>query len=45
MRTKGISWDFTPRFGGEDLYIRSHLPIGVLEEQSRFPRYTPPDSR
>ncbi|MCY3562822.1 MAG: choline-sulfatase [Acidimicrobiia bacterium] len=44
MRTQGISWDFTPRFGGEDLYIRSHLPIGVLEEQSRFPRYKPPDS-
>ena len=45
MRTQGINWDFTPRFGGEDLYIRSHLPIGVLEEQSRFPRYTPPNSR
>ena len=44
MRTQGISWDFTPRFGGENLYIRSHLPIGVLEQQSRFPAYPPPNS-
>ena len=43
MRTQGITWDFTPRFGGEDLYIRSHLPIGVLEEQSRYPQYASPD--
>lgn len=39
MQTQGVKWDFTPSFGGEDLYIRSHLPIGVLEEQSRFPPY------
>ncbi len=42
MRTQGITWDYTPRFGGENLYIRSHLPIGVLEEQSRFPPHRGP---
>ena len=44
MRNQGVRWDFTPRFGGDDLYIRSHVPIGVLEEQSRFPPYAPPHS-
>ncbi|MCE2526872.1 MAG: choline-sulfatase [Actinomycetia bacterium] len=43
MRSQGVTWDFTPRFGGEGVYIRSHLPIGVLEEQSRYPRYVSPD--
>ncbi|MCQ3804171.1 MAG: choline-sulfatase [bacterium] len=43
MRSQGITWDFTPKFGGEGVYIRSHLPIGVLEEQSRYPQYVSPD--
>ena len=42
MLTQGVRWDFTPKYGGEDLYIRSHAPIGILEEQSRFPPYPPP---
>ncbi len=38
MRAQGIDWDFTPSFDGREQYIRNTMPIGELEDRSRFPR-------
>lgn len=40
MRNQGISWDYTPRFDGAGQYIRNTMPIGELEDRSRFPNPT-----
>ena len=37
MRAQGVAWDFTPEFDGAGQYIRNTMPIGELEDRSRFP--------
>ena len=40
MQAQGVDWDYTPRFDGSGQYIRNTMPIGELEDRSRFPRTT-----
>ena len=38
MTSQGIDWDFTPTFDGSRQYVRNSMPIGELEDRSRFPK-------
>ncbi len=38
MKAQGVSWDYSPSSDATRQYIRNTVPIGELEDRSRFPR-------